>query len=140
MMTATLSAEDQRFLDQPRIGVLISNRRDGSPIGVPVWFEWDGARVRMFSAADAPKTSRLRRQRLASLLVTNRVGEAEHWIAFDGPVTVHGSGGFALAEKLAGVYWNPEDPAAAATLATWRTHPEAFCLLTLEPQRIRTGS
>ena len=136
---AGVTDSDTRFLAEPRIGVLITSRDDGRPLGVPVWFDWNGAAVEMFSAADAPKTRRLRRAPFASLLVTNRGGEPEHWVAFDGTVTISPEGGLALAERLAARYWDLEQPAHAETLAGWRAHPEAFCRLTLTPELIRTG-
>jgi hypothetical protein len=138
--TGSLTEADLGFLAEPRIGVLISSRADGRPLGVPVWFDWNGATVEMFSAADAPKTRRLRHTPFASLLVTNRVGEPEHWIAFDGAIEVTKAGGFELAEKLAARYWNPAATAHLETLDQWRDHRDAFCRLTLTPERIRTGS
>lgn len=138
-MTQPLAEADQAFLAEPRIGVLISSRRDGRPLGVPVWFHWDGAAVQMFSAADAPKTKRLAREPWASLLVTNRVGEPERWVAFDGPVRIE-QGGFDLAERLAAAYWDLRDPERAAALEQWRAHRDVFCRMTLTPERIRTGS
>lgn len=139
-MTQTLDESDQAFLAEPRIGVLISNRRDGRGLGVPVWFDFDGEAVHMFTAADAPKTRRLHQQPWASLLATNRVGEPEHWIAFDGPVAIEAEGGFELAERLAGIYWDLSNPDRAATLEQWRAHREGFRRLRLDPERIRTGS
>ncbi len=133
-------AQRQRFLSEPRLGILITTRRDQSPMGVPVWFEWNGEAVRMFAAADSKKILRLQRNPNASLLVTNRVGESEAWIAFDGPVEISEKGGIELAEKLAPRYWNLQDPERANELDSWRAFPEAFRLLELRPDRIRTGS
>lgn len=138
-MPPRLSDADAAFLRPARIGVLISLTAEGRPLGVPVWFEWTGTEVLMFSAADAPKTTRLRRRPEASLLVAAGVGEPERWIAFDGPVEIDEREGFALAERLAERYWDLNDPAKQRTLATWRAHPDAFCRLVLRPQRIRTG-
>ncbi len=135
-----LAEADLEFLAEPRVGVLISSRADGRPLGVPVWFDWNGATVDMFSAADAPKTRRLQRTPFASLLVTNRVGEPEHWVAFDGIVAVRAEGGFDLAERLAARYWDLGQTAHQETLAQWRAHREVFCRLRLTPERIRTGS
>ena len=136
----TLTDPDVTFLAEPRIGILISSRTDGRPLGVPVWFDWNGATVEMFSAADAPKTRRLLRAPFASLLVTNRVGEPERWLAFDGTVEVRSDGGFDLAERLAARYWDLGQPAHAETLDQWRAHRDLFCRLTLTPERIRKGS
>lgn len=137
--TGSLTEADLGFLAEPRIGVLISSRADGRPLGVPVWFAWNGTTVDMFSAADAPKTRRLRHTPFASLLVTNRVGEPEHWVAFDGNVVAATEGGFELAERLAARYWDLDEAAHAETLEQWRAHRGVFCRLTLTPERIRTG-
>lgn len=128
------------FLATPRLGVLVTNRIEGTPMGVPVWFEWDGKVVRMFAAATTPKVRRLRRDPRASLLVTNRIDESECWVAFDGHVSISDTGGFELAERLAPRYWDFEDPERREMFELWRSARNVFCLLTLEPTKIRTGS
>lgn len=127
------------LLETPRLGILISHRADGSALGVPVWFDWDGVLVRCFAAKDSGKIARLARDPRASLLVTNSVGEMEAWLAFDGRVEVREDGGLELAEKLATRYWDLTDAANLAKLAQWRAHPEAFVLLVLTPEKIRAG-
>jgi PPOX class probable F420-dependent enzyme len=143
-MTKPIQFEDDesrnRFLATPRLAVLVSNRREGTPIGVPVWFEWDGKVVRMFAANTTPKVRRLRNDPRASVLVTNRIDEAECWVAFDGQVSVSDEGGFELAERLAPRYWDLEDPERSDMLELWRSARGIFCLLTLEPTKIRSGS
>ncbi|MCG2601171.1 MAG: pyridoxamine 5'-phosphate oxidase family protein, partial [Achromobacter sp.] len=109
-------------------------------LGVPVWFHWDGAAMQMFTAAGTAKTRRIEREPWASLLVSNRVGEPEHWVAFDGPLELESGTGFELAEHLAGIYWDLADPARAAALEQWRAHRDVFCRMTLTPETIRTGS
>ncbi len=138
-MTWTLPETEAAFLAQPRLGTLMTLNRRGRPIGVPVWYEWTGEAVRMFSAKDAPKVARLRSEPYASFLVTNAVGEPEQWLAFDGRVELSDHGGIELAARLAPRYWDMADPDRVATLELWRDHPEAFCLLTLHPERIRRG-
>lgn len=139
-MTQPLAQSDQAFLAEPRIGVLINTRPDGRPLGVPVWFDWDGRAVQMFTAEGTPKTRRIERDPWASLLVTNRLGEPEHWVAFDGPVVLEAGTGFELAERLAGIYWDLQDPDRAAALEQWRAHRDVFCRMTLTPDTIRSGS
>ncbi len=139
-MTMALSEQDSAFLDRTRIGVLISAAPGQAPRGVPVWFDWDGNRVSLFSARDAAKVRRLRANPQASLLVANQVGEAEHWVAFDGDVSVRDGGGLELAERLAARYWDLNDPDKAATLNLWREHAATLCRLVLTPSRIRSGS
>ncbi len=128
-----------RFLDRPRLGTLSTNRREGTPMGVPVWFEWDGSVVRMFSATTAAKVKRLRNDPRASLLVTNHLDEHENWVAFDGKVTISDEGGIELAERLAPRYWDLEDSERLETLEVWRKGKDFMCLLTLDPTQIRTG-
>lgn len=141
-MTNAFTSDDERdaFLATPRLGILISARRDGRPIGVPVWFEWTGTAVNMFAAIDSVKVRRLRRDPRASLLVTNRVDEREAWIAFDGDVSIDPDAGVDLAVRLAHRYWDLDDPLRRAELDAWQqAPPEAFCQLTLTPSEIRTG-
>ena len=139
-MPAPLHDPAQRdvFLADPRLAILIT--RDGAPLGVPVWFEWSDGVVRMFAAATSPKVKRLQRDASASVLVTNRVGEPEGWVAFDGKVEVgEHQGAIELATRLAERYWDLDEPDKRAMLDLWQSAPEAFCTLTLQPQRIRAG-
>ena len=132
-------ASRDRFLSTPRFAMLATNRREGTPITVPVWFEWDGSVVRMFAAANSPKVRRLRNDPRASILVTNHLDEGECWVAFDGEVSISDSGGFELAERLAPKYWDLEDPERRDMLELWRQGKDFTCLLTLKPSKIRTG-
>lgn len=130
----------ERFLSTPRLAILATNRREGTPITVPVWFEWDGSVVRMFAANTSPKVRRLRNDPRASVLVTNRLDEGECWVAFDGEVSISETGGFELAERLAPRYWDLEDPERRDMLELWRKGKDLMSLLTLKPTKIRTGS
>lgn len=131
--------EEQReaFLATPRLGILTTLRDDGSPIAVPVWFEWDGAVARVFSGATSLKIRRLRRDARASLLVTNAMGEHESWVAFDGTVEISTDGAFALAERLAGRYWDMTTDEHRSAFEGWRKTAEHLRLLTLTPSDIR---
>jgi nitroimidazol reductase NimA-like FMN-containing flavoprotein (pyridoxamine 5'-phosphate oxidase superfamily) len=132
--------EQMKLLDKTRLGILISNRQDGTPVGVPIWFDWDGEVIRFFSTKTSQKIKRLTRHSHASLLVTNNVGEPEAWVAFDGEVSVHQSGGIELAEKLAAAYWDLTDQKYAERLASWQAAADIFALLELVPTNIRAGS
>lgn len=142
MTTSPPKEEEARraeFLARPRLGALITNRKEGTPMGVPVWFEWDGTAVRMFGAKGSAKLRRLQRDPRASLLASNHLDEPEYWVAFDGRVTIQDEGAIELAERLAPRYWDLEDPKRRETLELWRSAKEAMCCLTLEPSRIRSG-
>ena len=130
--------ERERFLAEPRYGILNTIRSDGLPIGVPVWFDWDGETVRMFTSVVAPKVKRVQADPRSSLLVVNHVTEQESWVSFDGKVAMRDGGGLELAEKLAHRYWDLSDPERQATLELWRKAAAALRVLELRPERIRS--
>ena len=128
------------LLERPRLGILVANRANGSALGPPVWFDWDGTTLRVIASRESHKVRRLRQDPRASLLVTNDVGEPEAWLAFDGELKLADEGGGDLALQLAERYWDLEDPDRAAEFAAWKAHPEIFVLLEMTPERIRSGS
>jgi len=138
-MPAMIPAERDAFLAETRLGILTTLRSDGSPVAVPVWFEWDGTTVRIFTGAGTGKARRLQRDPRASLLVVNHVGESEAWVAFDGTVTIRTDGGIELAEHLARRYWDLSNAEHKAELAGWRKAAGALRVLELTPTRIRTN-
>ncbi len=128
-----------RFLAKPRLAILMTNSEGRAPVGVPVWFEWTGSEVQMFTSKGSAKLKRLERDSRVSVLVTNAVGESEAWVAFDGEVEIDVDGGIELATKLAERYWDLDDPPYRDLLSSWQKAPEAFLLLNLTPERIRAG-
>jgi len=130
--------ERDRFLAEPRYGILTVLRADGSPIAVPVWFDWSGEVIRMFTSVISPKMKRLQADPRASLLVVNHLAEHEAWVAFDGLVSIHEAGGLDLAEQLSTRYWDLSDPERQRTLELWRKAAAALRVLELKPTRIRT--
>jgi PPOX class probable F420-dependent enzyme len=130
-------SERDAFLAEPRYAILTTLRRDGSPVSVPVWFDWDGRCVRMFTHEVTPKLKRIQNDARASVLVANNVDEKEKWVAFDGEIAVRNDGGIELAEKLAGRYWD-ETPEHATALESWRHMKSGWRLLELTPKSIRT--
>ena len=135
-------SEIDEFLRETRIGVLCTNHLDGSPNGIPVWFEWDGERIRMFSHASHKKMARLENDPRASLLVAREVGEPEAWVAVDGVVSIAEEGVVPLMERLAARYWVDEDPAVAKAHAEvvdlWRRAAADLRALTIVPEEIRS--
>ncbi len=132
-------AHRDELLAKPRLAILITNDAPGAPIGVPVWFEWTGTKVQMFAGKETPKIDRVKRDARASVLVTNAVGEPEAWVAFDGLIDLNDDGGIELATRLADQYWNMDDERLRSVLTSWQQAPDGFCLLTLRPEKIRTG-
>ena len=132
-------AHRDEFLAKRRLAILLTNDAPGAPIGVPVWFEWTGTKVQMFAGKETPKIDRIKRDARASVLVTNAVGEPEAWVAFDGLIDLNDDGGIELATRLADQYWNMDDERLRSVLTSWQQAPDEFCLLTLRPEKIRTG-
>ncbi len=122
-----------------RLAMLTTLRRDGSPLSIPVWFDWNGSAVSMFCAAGSPKLKRIEDDPRVTVLIANDRDEDEYWVSFDGNAEIAAAGGFDLAERLAARYWDLDDPERSNTLAEWRSGGDAaFRLITVEPTKIRT--
>jgi PPOX class probable F420-dependent enzyme len=132
-------AERDAFLATTRLAMLSTLKDDGAPITVPVWFEWDGETVRMFSGATASKVRRLQRDARASVLIPNSPGEPESWVAFDGEVAISPDGAFELASRMAQRYWDMTDAGHAETVESWRKAAAHLRLLQLKPRTIRSS-
>ena len=135
--------EIDTFLETPRLAILIYGGARPGPTGVPVWFDWDGYAVRMFAGRNSPKIKRLSSDPNISVLVTNRVGEPEGWVAFDGRVAIadfDADDWAALLDRVAPRYWDLANPDYARQIEGWRAAPEAFVSLTLRPEAIRSGA
>jgi len=137
-MTKMTEEFREEFLAKTRYGYLTMLTRDGAPSTVPVWFDWDGQLVRIFTGIDSPKIKRIKRDARVTLLVSNDMSEVEMWVAFDGTAKIQSEGVIELIEKLAARYWDLSNPKLKATLDSWLTTPEQFCVLELVPTQIRT--
>lgn len=130
-----LRDDDLALLERPLYAFLTVAPRAGRwPAPRPVWFEvTDDGDLQMFSLSGAPKLDRLREHPRASVVVAAPPGEPEHWVAVEGPVTLHDEGGVELATRLAERYWDMGDPDHRKVLDGWRAgnvvrivvHPEA---------------
>ena len=123
------------FLKQIRIGLLGTLNKDGSPNVMPLWYEWDGEKIRMFSTVDTGKVRRLRNDPRASLTVADGVGAPEDWVSVEGTVIILDEGGRELACKLAALYYEPVK--AKKIIDVW-SRKDDWMLLELAPTRIRT--
>jgi PPOX class probable F420-dependent enzyme len=131
-------AERAEFLSKPRLGMLTTLRTDGSPVTVPVWFEWDGEAARVFSSVTSAKIRRVERDPRATLLVANHIDEPEAWVAFDGEIVIRNEGAIELAERLADRYWDMDESVHKAAVESWRKAASGLRVLELRPARIRT--
>jgi PPOX class probable F420-dependent enzyme len=138
MMAEMSVVERDAFLKQARIGVLATLDARGAPLAIPIWYEWDGARARMFTAGTSPKVARLRRDGRVCLTVAEPVGVPEAWVAIEGVATVEEGTGFALAQRLAPLYYPPEQ--AAQVLESWGRNAQDWVTIVLEPRRVRSSA
>ena len=99
-MPPMTDAQRDAFLAERRYGILTTLRASGEPVSLPVWYEWDGATLRMFCHEASGKMKRLKRDARATVLVVNHPDEAENWVAFDGRITAREEGGLELAERV----------------------------------------
>jgi len=128
----------EKFLEKTRHGYLTTLTNDGSPRTVPVWFNWDGLTIRIFSGTDAYKTRCIKKNPRVSLLVASDLAEHEAWVAFDGSASIQMKGGYELAEQLAHKYWDLSDTHKKATVDSWKASAEYLCVIEITPERIRT--
>ena len=69
-MRTNLSIDEMGgLLDEPRVAVLATYRRDGTVLLSPVWFEWRDGAFHVWVGANNVKARHLRRDRRASILV-----------------------------------------------------------------------
>ena len=137
-MSAMSEEYKNTFLATTRYGYLTTHASDGYPRTVPVWFDWDGQSISIFTIANSSKLKRIKTDPRVTLLVANNMSEHEAWVSFDGKAKIRLEGGIELAEKLATRYWDLTDPKRKATLESWKTAPEKMCLIELIPIQIRT--
>ena len=128
-----------KFLSKTQYGYLTTLKGDGSPITVPVWFDWDGHTIRMFTGQSSPKVGRIQKDPRVTLLVSNEINEYEAWVAFDGQATIRLDESIGeFLDQLASRYWDLSDPKRKMVLDSWKANPEQFYVLELVPTRIRT--
>jgi PPOX class probable F420-dependent enzyme len=138
-MTATMTEARDAFLRAPRIGILATLSERGTPVAVPIWFEWDGQRARIFTGVGSPKVRRLEANPAASLLVANPTGQPEAWVSLEGRIAIVEDGAFDLAERLAHRHWDMSDAAHVETVEGWRAASATLRVLELTPERVRSS-
>jgi PPOX class probable F420-dependent enzyme len=135
-MAGLSDSERDDFLAAARYAILVHHNEDGHPIAVPVWYEWDGEKVAMFTHVSTPKMKNLERDPRASVLVTNFPNEQETWVRFEGRITF-GPGGLEMAERVLDRYWPEGDP-RRPMFEAWKQAPDDWPTMEMVPDRIVT--
>ena len=107
MRTELKVADLGGFLDDPRIAVLATLRRDGSVLLSPVWHEWRDGGFNVWTGANDVKVRHLRRDPRASILVA----ESElplRGIEVRGTARIVEEDAFETAVRIAARYLGPE--------------------------------
>jgi PPOX class probable F420-dependent enzyme len=130
------SPQVNEFLSKPRIATLITLYADGSPKAVPVWFEWDGSRARLFTSRRSVKVGRIRADPRVCLSVAEPVGINEAWVSIEGTAQVTDGGGMDLARRLAPRYYTAEKSKQA--LAEWEKTAGNWVVVEITPRRIQS--
>src|SRR5437868_4851529 len=129
-------AERDAFLTGARIATLSMLTGSGAPAAVPIWYEWDGERARMFTSGRSVKVARIRRDSRVCLTVAEPTGVPEAWVSIEGTAWIEEGTGFALAQRLAPRYYPPDQ--AARTLAARERDAAQWVTIVIEPRRIRS--
>ena len=139
-MAKMSEAEIAQFLVETRVGTLAYKGPRGAPRAVPIWFDWDGIVIRMFTFETAPKYKYLQKDPQASLVVAAHITaqERERWVAFDGEVHISEKGGIELVEKILPRYWTEMDDRRRAILQSFRDNASLIRLLELTPSAVRS--
>ncbi|MEM9516984.1 MAG: pyridoxamine 5'-phosphate oxidase family protein [Actinomycetota bacterium] len=142
-MAELTAREIASFLEsRTRQGILLRSNADGTANGTPVWFDWDGTAIRVFTGATSPKVRAIERDPRVSMLVINDLDEPPMWVRFDGNALIdRDADAQALAtDVLAPRYWDTTDPKIRETLEQWRAAPaDFFVVIVLEPNRVRSS-
>jgi nitroimidazol reductase NimA-like FMN-containing flavoprotein (pyridoxamine 5'-phosphate oxidase superfamily) len=116
--TGLLTTTDLEFLGQPLHGFLSVAGGTQPPQPRPVWFEATGeGTIQFFTETNSLKVRHLRHDPRASIVVAAPVSERERWVSVAGHTTVEADGAYELCSRLAGRYWNLDDPVRAGALA-----------------------
>ena len=90
------------FLRKTRLGTLV-HAGEPWPNAVPVWYEWTGSEIVMFSRGDRPKNTYLAGEPRASFLVAAETAEPVYWVVIEGTATIDGDAA-GLVERLCDKY------------------------------------
>ena len=113
-MRRNLTLEDLgSFLDEPRVAVLATLRRDGTVLLSPVWHEWRDGGFNVVTGSSDVKANHLRRNPGASIVVCEDV-PPYRGVELRCCVLLSAAGVHAAVSRIASRYLGPEAGAAYA--------------------------
>ena len=105
---ATMSQQEMRaFLDEPRIGHLVTLRPDGSPHAAPIWYEYRDGQFLIWTSRDTRKFKNIAGDARAALSIAT-ADEPYKYVCVEGTVTVSDADVEATATSIAVRYQGRE--------------------------------
>ena len=136
-MTAKITEAETAFLQARRLGMFSTAVGEGWSRPVPVWYDWNGASVTVFSFRNAPKVARVRAEPRAHILMANHPDETEHWVSIAGTVTLSDTDPEWLG-RVAARYWDLSDPARGDVVREWQADVASLISLEITPTEVHT--
>jgi PPOX class probable F420-dependent enzyme len=135
-MASMTQDERDEFLKGTWIAKLATLNADGSPNIVPVWYEWTGSDVLLFTTRGTAKVRRIERDSRVALSVEAPAGAMEAWVTIEGTASIEAEGAWDLILRLTPKYYDAER--AADTLQSWEQIKDDWVLIRITPIRIRS--
>lgn len=125
---AKLNEQQQKFLENPYVGVVTTLREDGSPHSTVVWVDVEDGVPSFNTALGRKKPANLERDPRAALIVVDPQ-DAYKWIAVDGKVELTTDGADPQIDKLAKKYLGKDE-------YPFRQEGEQRVKVRIQPERI----
>jgi nitroimidazol reductase NimA-like FMN-containing flavoprotein (pyridoxamine 5'-phosphate oxidase superfamily) len=121
------------FLRGARLATIVRHGQP-YPLAVPVWFDWDGSSIQIFSRPDRPKVERLSADPRVSVLVSAEVAEPVYWVRIDGDAEIDDNAD-ELVSRLCDRYLESGHPAHDALRADLVANAADCVRITIHPRR-----
>jgi PPOX class probable F420-dependent enzyme len=125
---ASLTAEQQAFLDNPYVGVITTLRADGSPHSTVVWVERSDGDLSFNTATGRAKPRHIERDPRVSLMVVDPQNPMK-WVAVTGPASITTDDADPQIDRLAKKYLGKDT-------YPWRDPSEERLKVTIAPEKV----
>ena len=125
--------EIKQFLAEPRIAVMATINRDGSPQLTPNWYYYDGAQLTFVTTKERIKFLNLRRDSRISVCIYDSPLASEY-VVIRGRASIRDEGFWDDARHIISRY--TEEDQVDEHIERWKTQPRI--LVTVTPERIYT--
>ena len=127
---ATLSEQQQQFLENPYVGVVTTLRPDGSPHSTVVWVDAEDGEVSFNTALGRVKPTNLERDPRLSLVVVDP-NDTYKLVAVEGRASLTTDGADAHIDRLAKKYLGKDE-------YPWRQPDQVRVTVNIDPVRVES--